>query len=187
MEAGRLADSNIRQVLSRARTEKDALSPWVYKKIDLQHLEIEGTDSMVLKFRKSKFTDGQELSAEFGADNILEAFDKLEPVKMIEILSRFLSRETAKELMKIKFLAIGNDGKEVEKAYTLSQRLCAVWMADTAGLMELLDTLLSIQGLTKEQIDAIFELDEQKQKDAASGGKKGKDKEKKKKGTPTPK
>ena len=104
---------------------------------------------------------------------MVAAFTNLEPEKMVEVMARFLSKESAGLLFDIKFTKIGNDGNEVELAYTLEQRLKKILIASIGGMMGLLDLLLSIQGMTKKQIDALF-LAEQKEVSHKNRGKKKK-------------
>ena len=119
------------------------MSPFIYKKIDLRPLEVEA--DLTLKFRKANYLDGQELRAKFGTENIIAAFStQLDIGTILDILASFLSKESIKDLYKIKFTKIGNDGKEVEIAYTLEERFKKIFVADTTGLMEILDLLLSI-------------------------------------------
>lgn len=163
----KLSDKEIKEVLAKPRTEVQALSPFVYKKIDLRPLEVDM--DLTLKFRKANYLDTQELKAKFGIENIVTAFSELNVETILEILISFLTKESARDLFRIKFTRMGNDGKEVEIAYTLVERFKKIFISDTTGMMEILDLLLNIQGLTQKQIEILFS-----QKNTAKASKKKK-------------
>lgn len=170
-------EDKVKEVLTRERGEEEALAPFFYKKVSLEPLEID--KEIVLKFRRSNFLDPKLLKEQFGEDNILEAFNSLDIDKVLSILSTFITTECRRELFAIKIIEIGNDGKEVEKSYTLEDRLKLVMPVDTKGVLEILDLLLSIHGYTKEQIEDLFRLTANEEKKPVGKS------EKKKKGSVT--
>ena len=149
-----LTDKEIKEVLDRPRTEVVAMAPFVYKKIDLRPLEVEA--ELTLKFRKANYLDSQELKAKFGSENLVAAFKDLDIETILGVLVSFLTKESIKDLYAIKFTKLGDDGREVEIAYTLEERFKKIFISDTKGMMEILDLLLSIQGYTKKQIETLF-------------------------------
>ena len=152
-----LNEKQVREVLTRPRGEEEALAPFFYKKVSLAPLEVD--KEIVLKFRRSNMLDPKVLKEKYGEDNLLKVFNELEMDKMLSILSHFLTNESKRELLTFKVIDIGDDGKEIEKAYTIEERLKLAMAVDPKGLLEILDLILSIQGFTKEQIEALFQLE----------------------------
>lgn len=166
-----LTEEQLSRVAEKGQGEVDALSPFVYKKIDLAHLEMKG--EIVLKFRKSNYLDAQWFREKEGSDMLVAAFTKLDPVKMVEVLLRFLSNESKAELSKLKFVSVGNDGKTMEVAHPLDKRFALLFVSAVDGAEDLLNTFLNIIGYTKEQLLKLNELEQEAKKANKANKKKG--------------
>lgn len=141
----------------------DTLSPFVFKKVSLEHLEINKT--LVLKFRKSTFLDNQYFREEYG----LEYMDKgiTDPVKLVNILYRFLSKQSKKELAKIKFSELNEEtGEEEDAGYSIEKKFLMIFVSTNEGQKELFTLFFQVFGHSQEEID-LFMGNEQKQKKKA--------------------
>ena len=155
---GKISEKSLKEILSRSRTEQEALSPLIFKKVDLRGADV-NLEEIILQFRKATYLDAEELREKYGVDNILAAFDQYQLETIMTILSNYLTNDSIRELLKIKFVKIGNDGKEIEMPYTIDQRLKRVLASDPGSMADILDIFLRIQGMTKEQIEILFDQD----------------------------
>ena len=98
----------------------DDLSPFVFKKFSLKHLEID--KEITLKFRKSTMVDAQELRESFGGPKQLQEALK-NAVRAVEMLFRFLCKDSKRTLASIKFTDIDEEtGEEIEVKKTLKEK-----------------------------------------------------------------
>ena len=156
--------SSIREVFKRERPESVALSPFVFKKVSLKHIEVDA--ELTLKFRKSTNLDHQQLREELGKSFDEQMFTNLDVVAMTDLAFRFLSKESKKEIAAIQFTDIDDDGEEVVKTIPLKEKMKLIFISDIYSINELLNLLLNIFGYTKDLIDKIFVEAEKSKKKA---------------------
>lgn len=151
----------IKEVLKRERPEANALSPFIFKKVNLKHLEID--KEIILKFRKATTLDSHEIRESMGKEFTIESFSDLDIVVMTNLCFRFLTNESKRELAKIKIIQIDDNGEEIEKNISLIEKMKLFFVADTYSITEIYNLLLDIFGYTKDIIDKLFDPDNFKQ------------------------
>lgn len=131
----------------------DSLSPFVFQKLSLKHLET-GQESIVLKYRKATMVDSQKYRAKFG-DNFLQ--EKLQDTLIVAGMTfDFLSRESLKSLSSINFLQFDPEkGEEVPMEGTLKDKYLMLLPGGEDGQKIIYEIFFYIFGYTKKQIDII--------------------------------
>lgn len=140
----------------------------------------QGDREIELTFRPFNVEDESWLKQAFG-DKLQEHFEKMN----MEVISRMafhqLIPECKRELMKIKFMDMDEDGKDIEVAKTGPKKIAQL----TVGYpeqFEILKTLLKVRGFSMPIIDELSNHIESDLRGAEeSGGKKSKAGRKKKK------
>ena len=129
----------------------EQLSPFVFKKFSLGHLEIQ--KEITLKFRKATIVDTQRFKEEFG-NNYLEK-QMQDPVTVVETIAGFLTKDSIKEILKINFVDIDKEtGKEVKANIPFNKKFMMLFpVGEDKWIYEL---FFSILGYTKEQVDLVM-------------------------------
>lgn len=131
----------------------EALSPFVFKKFSLAHLEID--KEITLKFRKATIVDNQYFREQYGKDYMKKDLD--DPITVVRMICRFLSKESIKDILKIKFVDIDREtGEEVIATIPLEKKFMMFFPLNDDGQKEVYKLFFSIFGYTKEQIDMVM-------------------------------
>ena len=132
------------------------LSHFVFRKISLEHLEEmplgEGKE-LVLKFRRATFLDHQKFREEYDGKALEKASgDILETVMMIY---RFLTKESRRSLLNIKFTDINDKGEEFPVEVSLPDVFKQVLISSVNSHQDVYNLFLEIFGYTKEQLETL--------------------------------
>ena len=137
-----------------ATETSEAISPFVFKKINLNHLEIDM--EIVLKFRKATFLDNEKMREDTKDVNYLVEMLQ-DPVSVAKALFNFLSRESKEELLKIKFTRMDDKTGEVtEVKHDLDHVFLMIFVASVEGHKDLMKTYLKVYGWEDDQIGQIM-------------------------------
>ena len=138
------------------------ISPFVFHKINLAHLEID--KEIVLKFRKATFVDHEYYKEKHKDDSFVEHFKT--PANFARELFRFLSKESKKELMAIKFTEFDDKtGKEKPVSYSLDKVFLMILVSSVEEQNQLTKTYFKIFGYDSKDIKVIMgEKDPEPQK-----------------------
>ena len=133
------------------KNDASALSPFVYRKVSLTHLEIE--DQIMLKFRRANFSDHDYFREKYGDRLIEKATEDI--LRIVNIIYHFLTKESRQGLLKIKFTDLTDEGKEIVVKYPLDEVFQKILVSSVNGQQVLFNLFLEIFGYTKEQIEQI--------------------------------
>ena len=139
----------------------DDLSPFVFKKFSLKHLEID--KEITLKFRKATMVDTQELRESFGGPEKLQEALK-DAVRAVEMLFRFLCKDSKKALASIRFTDIDDKtGEEIEVKKTLKEKYLMIFISRDETQKEIFQLFLSVFGYSQKDIDVIMGVAEKEE------------------------
>lgn len=149
----KLTETQLKQVLEMERGELKVLSPFIFKKISLSHLEID--EEINLKFLCSNELKKQELKEKYGVDTITESFEKLKVDFLIDIVFEYLSGASRRELKNIMFTTVDDEGEVKEVQLSVKKKFKSLFVSSMSSIMELFDVFLTIHGFTKDQLKAL--------------------------------
>ena len=150
----KLTSEQLKKVLSMKRGELEVLSPFIFKKISLAHLDID--KDIILKFKCSNELSRARLKEVHGVDTIVHAFKNLDIEFIIKVLWGYISEETLRELKDvIKFTEINELGERTEVETNPFEKFKSLFLTDIQSVMELLDLFLTIHGYTKDQLKSL--------------------------------
>lgn len=118
-------------------------------------------------FRPFNLEDESFLKREFGDEKLKKIFEDLDMVQITRIAFRQLEVESKKELMKIKFIDVDEDGNDVEIAAKGPEKLSCL-IVGLPEQLELVKMLLRTRGVSMPILDKLGEkiVEEQKEKAA---------------------
>ena len=134
-----------------AQSDAESLSPFVFRKISLAHLEVD--QEVTLKFRRATFLDHDYFREKYGVDAIQNATQDI--LSTVAMIYRFLSKESRRELSKIKFTDINDKGEEVPVNMELFEIFKNILVSSVNAHQDLFDLFLEIFGYTKEQLELM--------------------------------
>jgi len=118
-------------------------------------------------FRPFNLEDESWLKRTYGEKQLQEIFENLQMEKIVRIAFRQLDTNSKRELMKIKFIDIDEDGNEIEIAAKGPDKL-GCFVVGYPDQLELMKKLLRTRGISMPILEALGEkiLEEQKKKAA---------------------
>ena len=137
-----------------------ALSPFVFREISLAHLEIDS--NITLKFRKANFLDHEFFRQKYGEKLIDLATQDL--LNVVDVIFHFLSKESKKVLLDIKFTVMDDEGVETAVSFPLKEIFRKILVSSINGHQELFNLFLEIFGYSKEQLEAMQKAGKEKAK-----------------------
>lgn len=148
----------LKNILFKKRPESDALSPFVFRKVNLRHLEVD--KELTFRYRKVNNLDHQYFREQFGKNIDEKLFADLDVVQLLSISFKFLSNESRRELAKIEFYDVNDSGEDVLRNLTIEEKYGLAMVSDTYTIPELLNLLLNIFSYTDKMIKEIFDMAE---------------------------
>ena len=152
----------------------EVLSPFVFKKVSFEHLELD--TEIVLKFRKATLVDTNRLAEQYGVQYL---YKKLQDAfAAAETLFQFLSPDSRKELQKIPMTEF-DDTKEdfIGKELSVREKFLMCFQSTDEAREEIYELFLSVFGYSQKQIDmfkGIIKEEVEKEKKTQKNGQKKK-------------
>lgn len=157
-----ISDEQVKKVLDLPRTEAQSLNPFYFKKINLNHVEID--QELILKFRLANELTKLKIKEKYGTDALIKVFERLDTTVILDICFEFLTAESRREIAAIKFSDCDEDGVEKQVEISTKDKFKMLFVSDTKSMMEILDMFLSIYGYTKDQLKILFGEEEKVKK-----------------------
>ena len=133
----------------------ETLSPFVFKKVSLKHLEID--KELTFKFRKATLVDNLKLVEEYGVGFLKEKLQN--PINAMKTLFNFLSNESKEELHGIVFTEFDEKtGENVPSKLTLESKFLMCFPSAVEVQKDVYELFLYVFGYSKKQVDMLIGL-----------------------------
>lgn len=149
----------------------DKLSPFVFHKVNASQLEVDGLDSITLKFRKATFEDRESMLARQKNGDLKHIFPEAGGTLtdtaifgMVDLVYDFLSKESKKFLANIKLADVNEDGEMVEVKKSLKEKYKMLFFSTLTATQDIYTIFLSIHGLDFKDVEAIEKISEEVEK-----------------------
>ena len=153
-----------------SQVNKNKLSPFVYHTVDASQLEVDGLESIALKFRKATFDDREANLAAHESGQLKEIFPEEDSISdksiigMADLIYNFLTKESKRLLAKIQLTDIDEDGNSVEIKTPIKQKFKMLFFSNENAYHDVYGIFLSIHGLDINDLDQIEKINQEMEK-----------------------
>ena len=145
-------------------SQANKLSEFIFHKANASHLEVDGLDHVTLKFRKATFEDRESMKVKYENGDLKHIFpeggnlDDKAIFGMVDLVYEFLSKESKKDLAKIKLHDIDEDGKTFEVKKKLKEKYKMIFISTLDATQDIYKIFLEIHGLDTSKVDQIEKM-----------------------------